>query len=198
MKTKLTVSKGNTKFQLIRIFILAVLVICNNAGSALAKVPDLSKEIGIIAHQKSEAEGLMSQLNIAYKKKKISYQQYMDGINYYTEAKADYDGWISELQAKIMSGGQLDKAKYKVFLKKAGQKAILFGHYAANCLGLRPLVGERGIGEEAGSFVGNVVIDLVKAGLEIWNAIQHGNQQEKEELCKKLNQQRWKPFDQVQ
>jgi hypothetical protein len=168
---------------------LSLIVAFGPGGSAWGQPSsEWSREIETFAQQKNKAEDSARQLKKGYVKKKLSEQSLQKGEILYNDAKAAFNGYITQYQFDIRAGRQPSQKNLQVAVEKSEK----FNAYA----------DEQVYGASRGPAVVAVIASLVtaltKAGLNIWGEYRRATKQEREALSQELDKLKWQPFEQIE
>jgi len=172
-----------------RLLLGACLAVCAPAAPALAQID--GEGIRVLGREKSLAEQFLVLLN-DFGRKDVA--QYAQGITLYAQAKADFDGLISELEHTLDQSQPPDQsAEFRAALEEAVRKRVAFTDYITGTV----LVQTDGTRSGIGDYI-KVVPDLVKAltdaGISIWREFHANGEAKRKELRQELETLRWPPF----
>jgi hypothetical protein len=109
------------------VVMLSFVVAFSSIGSAWGKLSDeCSREIEIFAQQKYRAEDFARLLKKRFEKKKISEESLQKGEALYNDAKATFNGYLTQFQFDIKSGREPSQKN----LQSAVEKSERFTAYA--------------------------------------------------------------------
>lgn len=203
------VSNAPKKKNIVYTVVSLILVVGITAACTLpTQAP--SPQIGAIGQiakaQTSAREGVL--LVRQYISDKESWE-YTEAQKLYTEAQAEFNGWIEQLKADITFGTEPDTAKYDATLASALQKTSDFlklvqqiqqTHADTGSANSSNQEGESLEREDTTLFLGlfSIVADLVvKSGVDFWEASQKAETQEQEKSINYLNTLLWDSFDKI-
>jgi hypothetical protein len=176
------------KFVSAIVVMLSFIVAFGPGGSAWGQPSvEQSREIETFAQQKSRAEDFARPLKKRYEKKKISQQSLQKGEALYIDAKAAFNGYITQFQFDIRAGRQPSQKNLQVAVEKS-EKFIAYADEQVYGASRGPAVV---------ALVGALVSALTKAGIDFWKEKRKATQQEREGLAKELEKLKWQPFDQI-
>ncbi|HEX3493967.1 MAG TPA: hypothetical protein VHT48_01135, partial [Methylocella sp.] len=117
------------------------------------------------------------------------------GIILYAEAKADFDGLITELEYELEQGQPPNKSeKFESALKAAVAKRVAFTSFVTDTLVPRSDAAQKGM---VGDFIkgsGDLIKALTDSGLAIWHEFQSGGDARRKEIRQELESLRWPQF----
>ena len=203
------VSHAPKKNNFVYIMISLILMVGITAACTLptqAPTPQVGAIGQIAKAQTSAREGVL--LVRQYISDKESWE-YTEAQKLYTEAQAEFNGWIEQLKADITFGTEPDTAKYDATLASALQKTEDFlklvqqiqqTHTDTGSANSSNQEGESLEREDTTLFLGlfSIVADLVvKSGVDFWEASQKAETQEQEKSINYLNTLLWDSFDNI-
>ncbi len=167
----------------------ACVAACGWVGRPRAQVPD--EGIRVLARERSLAEQFIAILN-DYGRKDAG--QYAEGVTLYAEAKADFDGLISELEHELERTRPPDQsAAFEAALNAAVDKRVAFTNFVTGTIIPQGSGTPKGIGD----FI-KVVPELVKAltdaGISIWREFRSAGEARRNEIRQELEALRWPAF----
>jgi hypothetical protein len=176
-------------FMLVLYFILCFMV-CNFAIGQPPK--DLSEAVNAIETQRLKAEQWASILK--RDEKTITPTAYMRAVSLYIEASAAFNGLIEEMKTDLIAGlGSEKDPKYKNLIESVSLRSAQFTEYVE---GLYVPERERtSLPIIAGSI--QIAIDVTKFVIEIGQRSKDRKEKHRNEIIKKLNSLKWKPFDEI-
>jgi hypothetical protein len=151
----------------------------------------MSDGIRVMAREKSLAESFLVIMN-DFGRKDISL--YTRGITLYAEAKAEFDGLITQLEHELEQSASLSQSEtFNAELKKAVARRIAFTSFVTDTLvphaeGAKGLIGDfiKGSAE--------LIKALTDAGISIWREFQSGSEARRKEIKQELESLRWPQF----
>jgi len=152
----------------------------------------MSDGFRVMAREKSLAEQFLVIMN-DFGRKDIT--QYVKGVTLYAEAKAEFDGLLTELEHELeqaMAPNQSEK--FAAVLKEAVAKRVAFTSFVTDTLIPHTDGAPRGI---VGDFIkgaAELVRVLADAGLAIWHEFRSGNEARRKEIKQQLEALRWPQF----
>jgi hypothetical protein len=153
---------------------------------------DTADGIRVMQREKSLAEQLLVLLNNFGPK---DTGQYAKGIILYAEARADFDGLITELEYELEQGQPPNKSeKFESALKDAVAKRVAFTSFVTDTLVPRSDAAQKGM---VGDFIkgsGDLIKALTDSGLAIWHEFQSGGDARRKEIRQELESLRWPQF----
>jgi hypothetical protein len=152
---------------------------------------DNSDGIRVMAREKSLAESFLVILN-DYGKKDIG--QYAKGITRYSEAKAEFDGLIAELEHELGQPMPPDQsAAFASALKEAVDKRVAFTSFVTDTILPHTDNPPKGLGD----FIkggGELIKVLTDAGIAIWREFRSAGEARRKEIRQELETLRWPQF----
>ena len=203
------VSNTPKRKNLIYIFLSLVLVMGITPACTLpTQVPPQVESIGQIEKaQTSAREGIL--LVRQYISDKESWE-YIEARKLYTEAQAEFNGWIEQLKADITFGTEPDAAQYDANLASALQKTEAFLKLVQQIQQTHANTGSANSSNQEGesleredtagllvSLTSIVAPIVVKAAFNYWEASQKAQAQEQEKNINYLNTLLWDSFDNI-
>lgn len=159
------------------------------AGRVLAQVP--GEGIRVLAREKSLAEQFLALLDQFGRKDAA---QYAKGVVLYAEAKADFDGLISELEHELERKQPLDQSEaFQAALASAVDKRIAFTDFVGDTIVPRGGGAAKGIGDVV-KVAPELVKTLTDAGISIWREFRSAGEARRREMRQELEALRWPPF----
>jgi hypothetical protein len=157
----------------------------------VAKAPTLADAVGVLAKERSAAEEYAVILATVGRK---NGNLYVQGIQLYADAKADFEALIAELRIGLIEGhSPVQSQKFLAALRGAAEKRIAFTSF----------VSDQVVGKIEGARPGlqdvvKVVPDLVKAisdsGIAIWEAYSKASKERRDAILVEIDRQRWRSF----
>jgi len=170
------------------VVMLSLIVALAPCGSVWGQTSsEWSKEIEIFAQQKNKAEDSARLLKKSYEEKKISEQSLEKGEILYNDAKAAFNGYITQYQFDIRAGRQPSQTNLQVAVEKS-EKFNAYADEQVYGASRSPAVV---------AVIASLVTALTKAGLNFWGEYRKAAQQEREVLAQELDKLKWQPFDQI-
>ena len=121
--------------------------------------------------------------------------QYVKGVTLYAEAKAEFDGLISELEHELEQAGPPDQSeRFEAALKDAVAKRVAFTSFVTDTLVPHTEGAQKGI---AGDFIkggGDLIKALTDAGIAIWREFRSSGEARRKEIMQELEWLRWPRF----
>jgi hypothetical protein len=150
----------------------------------------LHSALGILAGEKSAAEGYASELLTVAKP---GTAQYLRGFEYYHDAKPRFDELIEELRVDLIAGQNPESAKFLATLREAAERRVEFTSF------VKREVGDKFKGARAGlPDVVDPVPELVKAfrtaTFSIWKAYRDDAKEQRDLLLNELDRMKWRTF----
>jgi hypothetical protein len=147
--------------------------------------------IRVLAREKSLAEQFLTLLN-EFRPKDVT--QFAKGIALYAQAKADFDGLISELEATLRQGQRPDhSAEFKVALDDAVEKRVAFTSFVEDTILPRDDGTKKGFGDYI-KIVPDLIHALTQAGISIWQEFRSASVARRDAMLQELEALRWPPF----
>ena len=170
------------------VLVLSFLVAFGPVGSALGQPsgPGLG-DIEIFAQQKDRAETFTRLLKKSYEKKKLSEPSLQKGESLYNEAKAAFNGYLTQYQFELKAGRQPSQKS----LSEAVKKSEKFTAYADE------QVYGVSRGPVAVGMLTTLIAALTKAGVDFYKEYRKVNQEQREILIQELEKLKWQAFDQI-
>ena len=164
--------------------------------SALASTGIVAQEtsdgIRVMAREKSLAEQFLVIMN-DFGRKDIDH--YVTGIALYAEAKAEFDGLITQLEHELEQARPPSRSeKFEAALKDAVAKRVAFTSFVTNTLVPHTEGAQKGI---VGDFIkggGDLIKALTVAGIAIWREFRSGSEARRKEIMQELESLRWPQF----
>jgi hypothetical protein len=168
--------------------LVSFLLAFGSGGSAGGQLSgECSREIEIFAQQKSRAEDFARQLKKRYERKKLSEPSLLKGEALYNEARAAFNGYLTQFQFDLRTGREPSQKN----LQAAVEKSEKFTAYA----------DEQVYGASRGPalvvVIANLVAALTQAALNYWENYRKQAQLERDLLAQELDKLKWQPFDQI-
>ena len=153
---------------------------------------NVSNGIRVMGREKSLAEQLLVDLNNFGPK---DTGQYGKGIILYAEAKAEFDGLITELEYELEQPRPPNQSeKFESALKEAVAKRVAFTSFVTDTLVPHTEGAQKGV---VGDFIkgsGDLIKALTDSGITIWREFQSGNEARRKEIRQELDSLRWPQF----
>jgi hypothetical protein len=168
----------------------AALVCLHVSGEIFAE--EASDGIRVIAREKSLAEQFLVIMN-DFGQKDIN--QYAHGVVLYAEAKAEFDGLITQLEDELDRSKPLNQSeKFQKVLGDAVAKRVAFTTFVTDTLIPHTDSAQKGI---VGDFIkggADLIKALTDAGLAIWREYKSGGETRHKEIRQELESLRWPLF----
>jgi hypothetical protein len=154
----------------------------------------MSEGFRVMAREKALAEQFLVIMN-DFGRKDIT--QYVRGITLYAEAKAEFDGLLTELEHELeqaMAPNQSEK--FAAVLEEAVAKRVAFTSFVTDTL-IPHTDGAQRRFVVIGDFIkgaAELVRVLADAGLAIWHEFRSGNEARRKEIKQELESLRWPQF----
>ena len=157
-----------------------------------AVAEDRPDGIRIMAREKSLAEQFMAILN-DYGAKDVG--NYAKGISLYAEAKADFDGLITELEYELdqaMPPSQSEK--FESALKEAVAKRMVFTSFVTDTIIPHSEAAQKGVVGDFIKSAGDLIKALTDSSIAIWHEFKSSSEEKRKEIRQKLEALRWPQF----
>jgi hypothetical protein len=144
-----------------------------------------------MAREKSMAEQFLIILN-SYTASNIELAK---GIRLYAEAKAEFDGLITQLEVELEQATPPSQSEtFDAELKKAVAKRVAFTSFVTDTLVPHTEGAQKGI---VGDFIkggADLIKALTDAGIAIWREFRSGGEARRKEIRQELESLRWPQF----
>ena len=168
-------------------------VLCLPAGAQQTEPETLSDAIRLFAHEKSAAEQY-GVILVTVGKDNVGL--YVRGIRLYADAKAEFDGLISELRFDLQNGQDPAKsAKFNAALQAAAEKRVAFTSFVSDQIDKLP--GARPGLPDVIQAVPELVTATTNAGISIWNAFHQARKESRDAILNELDHLEWRPFSEL-
>lgn len=158
---------------------------------ATDSAPSLSDLVGVLEKERSAAEQYAVILATVGRK---NVDAYVRGIQLYADAKADFDGLISQLRFDLIDGNDPTKsAKFAGALEAAAKSRIAFTNFVSDDVVGKTEGAKPGLIDVA-KVVPELVTAITDAGLKIWNAYHDAGKERRDAILNEIDQLRWKSF----
>jgi hypothetical protein len=148
--------------------------------------------IPVMEHEKSMAETYLPILNLYGPK---NTELYADGIRLYAEAKADFDGLITQLEVELDQPRPPSQSHaLKDDLNKAVAKRVAFTSFVEGKLLPHTEGAQKGIVDAFVKGAGELTKELTNACIAIWREYRSASEARKKDLRQDLEFLRWPPF----
>lgn len=197
--------KETFKFVLILfilLFFISFITICRHFPPELWQM--FLEAIGIISKEKSEAESLTKLLKSNYSETSPEYQQ---GAIYYSEARAEFDSWITKFQSILKTKYKIKKSdpiieSLKESLRRAADKSYKFKEYVKNLappIVEKPIVKKpKGLSIPSAIATASAIYNALDMAIgKILRAHQATKEKKRKEMIEILGRQKWKVFDEI-
>jgi hypothetical protein len=152
----------------------------------------VSDGIRVMAREKSLAEQFLVIMN-DFGRKDIT--QYAKGVTLYAQAKAEFDGLITQLEHELERSMPPDQSeRFEAALKDAVAKRVAFTSFVTDTLVPHTEGAQKGI---VGDFIrggGDLIKALTDAGIAIWREFRSGGEARRKEIKQELESLRWPQF----
>jgi hypothetical protein len=153
--------------------------------------PELAEAVGILAREKSAAEQYAVVLAMAAKQ---DMPRYLRGISLYADAKAEFDGLVTQLVFELKSGNDLAASpKFSAVLATAAEKRVIFTDFVSDEVVGR-LEGTRAELLAISKLIPEIVKSLTNAGLSIWKAFHSARKERQTAILNELERLKWRSF----
>ena len=168
-------------------------VLCPLARAQQTEPETLSDAIRFFAHEKSAAEQYGV---ILFTVARDNAGLYVRGIRLYADAKAEFDGLISELRFDLQNGQEPAKsAKFNAALQAAAEKRVAFTSFVSDEIDKLP--GARPGLPDVIRAVPELVTSTTNAGISIWNAFHQARKESRDAILNELDHLEWRPFSEL-
>jgi hypothetical protein len=171
-------------------FCVAALVSAFASTGSIAQ--ETSDGMRVMAREQSLAEGFVVIMN-DFGRKDIT--QYAKGVMLYADAKAEFDGLITQLEYELEQPKPPSQSeKFEAALKDAVAKRVAFTFYVTDTLVPHSEGAQKGI---VGDFIkggGDLIRALTDAGIAIWHEFRSGSEARCKEIKQELESLRWPQF----
>lgn len=168
-------------------------VLCISARAQQTEPDTLSDAIRFFAHEKSAAEQYGV---ILFTVGKDNVGLYVRGIRLYADAKAEFDGLISELRFDLQNGQEPAKsAKFNEALQAAAAKRVAFTSFVSDEIDKLP--GARPGLPDVIQAVPQLMTAITDAGLSIWKAFREARKESRDAILNELDHLEWRPFSEL-
>jgi hypothetical protein len=150
----------------------------------------LSDAIRFFAHEKSAAEQYAVILSTVAKNDAVLYVR---GIKLYADAKAEFDGLITELRFDLQTGQEPARsAKFNTALKEAAERRVAFTSFVSDKVD--KLQGARPGLPNVVQAVPDLVRAITDAGLSIWRGFREARRERRDAILNELEHLEWRSF----
>jgi len=151
-----------------------------------------SEGFRVMAREKSLAEQFLVIMN-EFGRNDIS--QYAKGVTLYAEAKAEFDGLITQLEHDLeQPKPPTESEKFEAELKKAVAKRVAFTSFVTDTLVPHTEAAQKGIVGDIIKGSAELIKVLTDAGLAIWHEFRSGSEARRKEIKQELESLRWPQF----
>jgi hypothetical protein len=180
-----------------RLLLLGLAFIGISGGRSWAQRAAVSGEemlagaVGVLAHEKSAAEQYAVILATVGK---ADTARYVRGIQFYADAKAEFDAMIAELKFDLTTGQ--DPARSAVFtgaLERAADKRVAFTTFVSREV-VAKVDGARPGLPDVISAIPELVKVITDAGLSIWKAFHDAGKERRDAILAEVDLLRWRSF----
>jgi hypothetical protein len=153
---------------------------------------EASDGIRVMAREKSLAEQFLVIMNDLGKK---DMTQYAEGVTLYAQAKADFDGLITQLEDELVqSKPPNESGKFESVLNEAVAKRVAFTSFVADTIIPHTDTTQKSI---VGDFIkggAELIKVLSTAGIAIWHEYRSAGDTRRNEIKQELETLRWPAF----
>jgi len=168
-------------------------VLCLPAGAQQTEPETLSDAIRLFAHEKSAAEQY-GVILVTVGKDNVGL--YVRGIRLYADAKAEFDGLISELRFDLQNGEEPAKsAKFNAALQAAAEKRVAFTSFVSDQIDKLP--GARAGLPDVIQAVPQLVTAITEAGISVWKAFREARKESRDAILSELDHLEWRSFSEL-
>jgi hypothetical protein len=150
--------------------------------------------VGALAREKTAAEEYATAFSLAPKR---DMERYFRGVGLYANAKADFDGLVTQLVFDVKSGNDPSgSTKFATALRGAAEKRVAFTDFVKEALSAALNPEERGRLDLLGisKLVPEIVKSLTEAGLAIWKSFRQAKKERQVAILAELERLRWRSF----
>jgi hypothetical protein len=169
-----------------------VVVFVSALASTGIVAQDTSDGMRVMEREKSLAQSFLVIMN-DFGRNDIG--QYAKGITLYAEAKAEFDGLITQLEYEVEQARPPDQSeRFESELKDAVAKRVAFTSFVTETIIPHTEGAQKGV---VGDFIkggGELIKALTDAGISIWREFQSGSEARRKELRQELESLRWPQF----
>jgi ABC-type sugar transport system substrate-binding protein len=151
-----------------------------------------SDGIRVLAREKSLAEQFLVIMN-DFGKNDIN--QYAKGVVLYAQAKADFDGLITQLEDELVQSKPPNASeKFKAVLEEAVAKRVAFTSFVTDTIIPHTDTTQKSIVEDFIKGGADLIKALSDAGLSIWHEYRSASDTRRNEIKQELETLRWPQF----
>jgi hypothetical protein len=159
-----------------------------SAQSTSASIDDLA---GDLASEKSMAETFLPILNSS----DSNSIELRKGILLYAEAKAAFDGLITQLEFELKQSAPPSRSEaFEAKLKEAVDKRIAFVSHVNDRIVPHPEGAQKGIVDAFIKGGGQLIKDLTESGISLWREYRSASEVNRNEIIQMLESLRWPEF----
>jgi ABC-type sugar transport system substrate-binding protein len=189
MKHRLTESRRQFLARLTFTGCAGLVILSCNPGLAAQETSD---GVRVMAREKSLAEQFLVIMNDFGKK---DMTQYAKGITLYAQAKADFDGLITQLEDQLVQSKPPNESeKFETVLNEAVAKRVAFTSFVTDTIIPRTDTTQKSI---VGDFIkggADLIKALSDAGIAIWHEYRSAGETRRNEIKQELETLRWPQF----
>jgi hypothetical protein len=150
--------------------------------------------VGALAREKTAAEEYAIAFSMAPKR---DIERYFRCVGLYADAKADFDGLITQFVFDLRSGNDPSSStKFAIVLRGAAEKRVAFTDFVKETLSAAVNPEERGRLDLLGisRLVPEIVKSLTQAGLAIWKCFRQAKRERQVAILVEVERLRWRSF----
>jgi hypothetical protein len=164
----------------------------NLFGTGKMFARETSDGIRVMAREKSLAEQFLVIMN-DFGKKDVN--QYAQGIVLYAQAKAEFDGLITQLEDGLEQSNPPDQSKkFEAVLDEAVAKRVAFTSFVTETIIPHTDTTQKTIVEDFIKGGADLIKALSDAGLSIWHEYRSASDTRRNEIKQELETLRWPQF----